>query len=331
MTYFSFSQSVEDGLLDAASLRVQTHVLKHHDTGEQQSSGVGKTLASNIGSGTVDGLEDGALVTDVTGGSETQTTDQTGAHVRQNVTVQVGHNQDLVIVGGGVGNDLQASIVQELSVELDVGEVLGDLAGNVQEETIGHLHDGGLVHDTDLLLVDRLRILEGKAQDALRSRTGDQLDTLNNTVDNNVLDTGVFTLGVLTDQDGVDVVVGRLVAGNGSAGTDVGEKVESTAQSQVQRDVTLANRSLRFYLSSRIVNCRGITEHTARGPFSATKFFFTLAIASSGMAVLPSLRIGVTSTGSHLIGACSCLSFFVFLIRDIFFESELHLLPRKCP
>lgn len=222
----------------------QTHVLEHHDTGKQQSSGVGETLASNVRSGTVDSLEDGALVTNVTGGSETQTTDQTGAHVGQNVTVQVGHDQDLVVVGGGVGNDLQAGVVQELSIELDVGELLGDFPGSVQEETVGHLHDGGLVHNTDLLLVDRAGILESKAEDTLGSLAGDKLDTLNNTIDNDVLNAGVFTLGVLTDQDSVDVVVGGLVASDRSAGTDVGEEVEGTAQSQVQRNVTLSNGSL---------------------------------------------------------------------------------------
>lgn len=41
---------------------------------------------------------------------------------------------------------------------------------------------------------------------------------------------------------------------------------------------------------------------TARGPFNATRFLFTLSIASSGMTVLPFFNCGVTSTGSHSIG-----------------------------
>jgi hypothetical protein len=58
----------------------------------------------------------------------------------------------------------------------------------------------------------------------------------------------------------------------------------------------------------------------ARGPFRAILFFVTKrqlreeaggregepeAIASSGIAVFPSLRMGVTSTGSHRIGVYS--------------------------
>jgi hypothetical protein len=89
------------------------------------------------------------------------------------------------------------------------------------------------VHDAHLLLVDGLGVLEGETQDALGGLLGDELDALDNTVDNDVLDAGVFTLGVLTDQDSVDTIVGGLVAGNGAAGTDVGKQVESAAQSQV--------------------------------------------------------------------------------------------------
>jgi hypothetical protein len=40
-------------------------------------------------------------------------------------------------------------------------------------------------------------------------------------------------------------------------------------------------------------------EHS---PFKATVFFLTDVIASSGMTVLPALRMGVTSTSSHWMG-----------------------------
>lgn len=243
-TNLALSQGVEGSLLDASSVVVETHVLQHHDGAQKQSSGVGKTLASDIGSGTMDGLEDGALVTNVTGGGETKTTDETGTHVGQNVTVQVGHDKDLVVVGGGVSDDLQARVVQQLSVELDVREVLGDVTGSVEEKTVGHLHDGGLVHNADLLLVDGLGVLEGETQDTLGGLLGDELNALDNTINNNVLNTGVFTLSVLTDQDSVDTIVGGLETGDGAAGTDVGEQVKGTTESQVQGDVTLTNGGL---------------------------------------------------------------------------------------
>ncbi len=243
-SYLALGECVEDRLLDANSVLSETHVPQHHDRAEKQSSGVGKALASNVGGGTVDSLEDRALVTNVTGGGQTETTDQTGAQVGKNVTVQVGHDEDLVVVRSRVGRDPQARVVQQLSIEFDVGEVLGDFTGSVQEKTVGHLHNGSLVHDTDLLLVDRTSVLEGEAQDALRSLPGDELDALHDTIDNNVLNTRVFTLGVLTDQHGIDVVVGGLVASDRTAGTQVGEKVEGAAKGKVQGDVALSNGGL---------------------------------------------------------------------------------------
>lgn len=194
----------------------------------------------------MDGLEDRALVTNVTRGSETETTDQTGAHVGQNVTVQVGHDQNLVVVGSRVGNDLQARVVQQLSVELDIRELLGNVAGKVQEKTVGHLHDTGLVHHADLLLVDGASVLEGETENPLGRLACDKLDALHHTIDNDVFDTRVFTLGVLTDQDGVNVVVGGLVACDRPAGTHVGKEVEGSTKSKVKRHVTLAYRRLEW-------------------------------------------------------------------------------------
>lgn len=96
----------------------------------------------------------------------------------------------------------------------------------------------------NLVQANLLGVLEGEAQDTLRGSASDELDGLDNTVDNDVLDARVFTLGVLTDEDSVDTIVGGLVALDRLARTDVGEEVEGTTESQVERDVTLANGGL---------------------------------------------------------------------------------------
>lgn len=233
---------------------VQTHVLQHHDTAEQQRRRVGETLARNVGGRTVNGLKNGALITNVAGWGQTQTTDQTGAHVRQDITVQVGHDEDLVVVRRRVGNDLQARVVQKLMVELDIWEFLGHLTSGVQEQTVGHLHDGGLVHDADLLLVHRASVLEGETEDPLRCLAGNELDALDDTIHHNVLNSGVFTLGVLADEDGVDVLVRSLAPRDGTAWADVGKKVECAAQGKVQGNMAFANGSLYVRLSPRAVD-----------------------------------------------------------------------------
>lgn len=56
-----------------------------------------------------------------------------------------------------------------------------------------------------------------------------------------VLNTRVFSLSVLTDQDSVDIVIGCLEALNGKTWSDIGEEVESSAESEVQRNVALSN------------------------------------------------------------------------------------------
>lgn len=56
-----------------------------------------------------------------------------------------------------------------------------------------------------------------------------------------MLNARVLSLSVLTDEDSVDIVIGRLEALNGQARADVREQVEGPAQRQVKGNVTLAN------------------------------------------------------------------------------------------
>jgi hypothetical protein len=219
-------------------------VLQHHDTAEQERSGVSKGLAGNVRSRTVHSFEDRALVTNVSGRCKTETANETGAHVRENVTVQVGHDKDFVVVWRGVSDHLQAGVVEELGIKLDIRELLGNFPGSVEEKTVGHLHNSSLVHNTDLVLARSLSMLESEAENTLGCLACNKLDTLDNAINNNVLDTRVFTLSVLTNQDSVDVVVWGLVSGNGAARTKVSEEVEGTAKSKVERNVSLANGSL---------------------------------------------------------------------------------------
>ena len=58
------------------------------------------------------------------------------------------------------------------------------------------------------------------------SRLRDELDGLDDTADDLVLDAGILSLRVLADGDDVDAVVQRLVAVDGHARTNVGEEVE---------------------------------------------------------------------------------------------------------
>lgn len=56
-----------------------------------------------------------------------------------------------------------------------------------------------------------------------------------------MLNTGVLSLSVLTDENCVNIIIRRLESLNGKARPHVGEKVESSAEGEVQRYVSLAN------------------------------------------------------------------------------------------
>ncbi len=56
-----------------------------------------------------------------------------------------------------------------------------------------------------------------------------------------MLDTGVLSLSVLTNENRVDIIIRRLESLNGEARPHVGEEVESPAESKVQGYVSLAN------------------------------------------------------------------------------------------
>lgn len=144
-----------------------------------------------------------------------------------------------------------------------------------------------------------LGVLEGKSEDTFGSFSCDELDGLHNTINNYVLNARVFSLGVLSDEDSVDVIVWGFVTSDRSAGTDVGEKVECTTESKVKRDMALSNWRLRLSVNALYP---GLGYLTAKGPFSATLFLSMLSIVSGAMTVFPSTKRGVTSTGSHLIG-----------------------------
>lgn len=260
---------------------------------------------TNIRSGTVDGFEDGGITTNVTRGSQTKTTDQTSTHIGQDITIQVGHDHDGIRVDGRISSDLyipfnipckkflidlstyvKTSTIQEDIVKLNVGEVLGDLLTDIQEETISqfpgykvniqrtwfkrscYLHNVGLVDSSDTITADGFSVSESITSNTLRSFSGDQLDGLNNTIDNLihvrwysirslikltsylVLNTGIFTFSVFTNEDSINILVRGLVTFDGATRTNVGIQVEGTTEGQVERNVTLTNGSSKRTLES---------------------------------------------------------------------------------
>lgn len=156
----------------------------------------------------------------------------------------------------------------------------------------------------DLLPSYFLGILEGKAENTFGRFSRDELNALHNAIHHNMLNSRIFSLSVFSNEDSLDIVIWSLVASDRPSRSDVCEKIKGTAKSKVEGNMAFADRCLQTSLII-VLALNGISQQmelTASGPLRATKFFFTLSIALSGMAVFPSLITGVTSTGSQFIG-----------------------------
>lgn len=198
----------------------------------------------------MDSFEDGSGVSDVSRGSETKTTDETSAEIGEDITVEIWHDHDPVRVWSGVLDHPQADSVQEIFVVFDVGVLLCYYSACLQEHSIRHLHDGCLVHGSDVGTAASLGVLESITSYALGSLVGDKLDRLYDTRLYLVLNTRVFTLGIFSNQNTVDVLVWSLEAFNRLAWSNVGVETECPSQGQVERDVTFSDGSSERTLQS---------------------------------------------------------------------------------
>ncbi len=218
---------------------VKTDVAQHHGSGQNQSSRVGLVLALDVKTDvTASGLENGDVATHVASGNNTGATDKTGTNVGEDTSVQVGHDHDVKLLG--TRDALHRGVVDDHVVVLNGGVVFTDPLNSVSEQTIGQLHDVGLVDASDLLAVVGKRKGEGKLGNALRLLTGDDLERLHDAVDGLVLETRVLALGVLTDDAEIDVLVASLVAGDVLEEDNRGVDVELLTKSDVEGAVTRA-------------------------------------------------------------------------------------------
>ena len=216
---------------------VKTNVAQHHGSGQDQSSGVGLVLALDVETDvTASRLEDGDVAAHVASGDDTGAADKTSTNVGQDTSVKVGHHHNIELLRPG--DALHRSVVDNHVVGLERGVVLANLLDGVAEETVGKLHDVGLVDAGNLLAVVGKRKGKGELGNALRLLAGDDLERLNHAVDRLVLKARVLALGVLTDDTEVDVLVARLVTRDVLEEDNRGVDVELLAEGDVEGTVT---------------------------------------------------------------------------------------------
>src|SRR5207302_5968183 len=115
----------------------------------------------------------------------------------------------------------------------DVRVVLRDLPKAVEEEAVGELHDVGLVDGRHAPAPVGCRIVEREPRDPGRGGFGDDLQGLDDSGYDDVLESAVEVFGVLPDDNNVYIVKAALHAGQVLYGPEVGIQVEGLAQPHV--------------------------------------------------------------------------------------------------
>lgn len=107
----------------------------------------------------------------------------------------------------------------------------------MKETTIRLLdsHDVGLVHSGDLLAAMVDGIVESELGDSSRLLSGRDLERLDHSADRLVLQSAVLALGLLSDDDEVDVVVAELQAWHTLDAHNVREQIELQANTLIHR------------------------------------------------------------------------------------------------
>ena len=205
-------------------------------------------------------LEDGAVRADVAAGRDAEAADEAGGEVADDVAVEVRQHEHVELLGPL--DEAHADRVDEVLPRLDLRVVLRHLAEDLEEEPVGELHDVRLRDARDALAAVLARVLEREADDPLGALTADRLDrdagagrdllrlqlvqlrdhVLRVGGARLVLDAGVEVLGVLADDDEVDVVVAGAHALVGLAGPQARVEAELVAQRHVDRAEAGADR-----------------------------------------------------------------------------------------
>ena len=249
-----------DRALEAVGRLLLLEVPQHQHPREHLRHRIDLVLPGVLRRGAVRRLEDRDSLAEVRARREPEPADHPGAEVRDDVAVQVRQDEHVVLLRPL--HELHAHVVDDAVVELDVVVLLGDLACDAQIEPVRELHDVRLVDGRDLAAAVAACVVERELDDPAGAAHRDRLDRDAGVIVRElaalrldpvdqllrvrrallVLDPGVEVLGVLADDDQVDVLEARPDAGIGLARADLRVEVEALAQGDVDGAEAAADR-----------------------------------------------------------------------------------------
>ena len=119
-------------------------------------------------------LEHGHFVPEVCTRCDAEAPDQASADVAQDVAVEIGKDEHVVLLRAG--HQLHRAVVDNSILELDIRVLLGHRARGGEEQPVGELHDVGFVDRRYLVPAIPTGIFEGEANDPTAAGDGDRLD-----------------------------------------------------------------------------------------------------------------------------------------------------------
>ena len=220
--------------------------------------------------------------------------------VAHDVAVEVRQHQHVVQLG--LLDELHAHVVDDAVLELDpAGVVRRDRPAALEEQPVGELHDVRLVHGRDLAPAVGDRVLEREAGDPLRGLAGDDLDALRGIAADDVLDARVEVLGVLADDDEVDVVEAADDALHRAGRAQVRVQAERLAERHVDAAEALPHRRRDRALDGDLVAPDRLEDvlpgAACRGPRSSASPASTTSHSNSMPVASRTRRVASASSG----------------------------------
>lgn len=133
-----------------------------------------------------------------------------------------------------IRDQLHCCIVNNHFFELDSWVELCHLFAAFQEQAVAELHDVGFVDGSDLLSVVLNGVVKRELCDSQRLGLGDNFEALNDSGNGFVLESRVFTFGLFTNDDGVDVLVTNGDSRQAGDVHNVGVQVKLVTQLHVE-------------------------------------------------------------------------------------------------
>ena len=186
------------------------------------------------------GLEHSAFLADVRARHETESANQPGAQIRNNIAIEIFTKQDVELFGPH--DELHRGVVDDDIVSLNLRIFFGDFVKALEKKTVRQFHDVCFMHTRNSLALFAARKIERKTRDARRGFLSNDLQAFDDAGNDHMLESRIKTLGVFAHDDQIEI---RIATGNvwqRANRTQVRVKIQSLAQTDVDRPETLADR-----------------------------------------------------------------------------------------